>query len=135
MVQITGYHQGRSFPLGATVCPDGVNFSVFSRYGTALELLLFENVDDLMPSSVIPLDPQLNRTYYYWHVFVPGITAGQLYGYRVHGPFEPEKGHRFNPVKVLLDPYGKCIARPDGYNRQAARKPTKPCPGNEKRGC
>ena len=93
-----------------------------------LEVLLFENVDDLMPSRVISLDPQWNRTYYYWHVFVPGITAGQLYGYRVHGPFEPEKGHRFNPVKVLLDPYGKCIARPDGYNRQAACKPANHVP-------
>jgi glycogen operon protein len=128
MVQSTGYRQGQSFPLGATVCPEGVNFSVFSRYGTALELLLFEDVDDLMPSSAIALDPRLNRTYYYWHVFVPGITAGQLYGYRVHGPFEPEKGHRFNPVKVLLDPYGKCMARPDGYNRAAACKPVSHVP-------
>ncbi len=128
MVQITGYHQGRSFPLGATVWPDGVNFSVFSKNATSLELLLFENAGDLMPSSEVPLDPQLNRTYYYWHVFIPGITAGQLYGYRAHGPFEPEKGHRFDPVKVLLDPYGKCIARPDGYNREAARKPASHVP-------
>jgi isoamylase len=128
MVQGAGHLQGRSFPLGATVYPDGVNFSVFSRYATALEVLLFENVDDLMPSRAIPLDPQGNRTYYYWHVFVPGIPAGQLYGYRAHGPFEPEKGHRFNPVKVLLDPYGKCIARPDSYNRRAACQPANHAP-------
>ncbi len=128
MVQGTGHRQGRSFPLGATVYPDGVNFSVFSRYGTALELLLFENADDLTPSRVIPLDPQRNRTYYYWHVFVPGITAGQLYGYRAQGPFEPEKGHRFNPVKVLLDPYGKCMARPDSYDRRAACQPANHAP-------
>ena len=128
MVQITGSHQGRSFPLGATVYPEGVNFSVFSRYATALELVLFKHVEDLMPSGVTPLDPQLNRTYYYWHVFIPGITAGQLYGYRAHGPFEPEEGHRFNPVKVLLDPYGKCIARPDGYTRKAACQPTSRAP-------
>ena len=128
MVQGTGHRQGRSFPLGATVYSDGVNFSVFSRHATALELLLFENVDDLAPSTVIPLDPRWNRTYYYWHAFVPGLTAGQLYGYRAHGPFEPEKGHRFNPVKVLLDPYGKCIARPDSYNRRAACQPTNHAP-------
>jgi glycogen operon protein len=125
---IVDYRQGRSFPLGATVYPDGVNFSVFSRYAAALELLLFENVDDLMPSSAIPLDPQWNRTYYYWHVFVPGITAGQLYGYRAHGPFEPQEGLRFNPVKVLLDPYGKCMARPDSYNRRAACQPANHAP-------
>ncbi len=78
MAQVTGRHQSRSFPLGATLYPDGVNFSVFSRYATGLELLLFENADDLMPSREMPLDPQSNRTYYYWHGFVPGITAGQL---------------------------------------------------------
>ncbi len=128
MIQGTGHHQGLSFPLGATVYPDGVNFSVFSQYATALELLLFENADDLTPSRAIPLDPQWNRTYYYWHVFVPGITAGQLYGYRAYGPFEPEKGYRFNPVKVLLDPYGKCIARPDSYNRRAACEPANHAP-------
>jgi isoamylase len=120
--------QGRSFPLGATVYPDGVNFSIFSRHATALELLLFENADDLTPSHVIPLDPQWNRTYYYWHAFVPGVTAGQLYGYRAHGPFTPEKGQRFNPAKVLLDPYGKCIARPDSYNRRAACQPANHAP-------
>ncbi len=122
MVQVASHPQGRSFPLGATVYPKGVNFSVFSRRATALEVLLFDHVDDLTPSRVIPLDPQVNRTYYYWHVFVPGIAAGQLYGYRAEGPFEPEKGYRFNPAKVLLDPYGKCLARPDGYRRQAAHE-------------
>ena len=114
--------QSRSFPLGATVYPEGVNFSVFSKNSTAVDLLLFEKVDDLNPSCVIKLDPQKNRTYHYWHIFVPGIKAGQLYGYRVHGPFDPERGLRFNPDKVLLDPYGKCIARPKGYRRKAARE-------------
>jgi pullulanase/glycogen debranching enzyme len=128
MIQGTGHRQGRSFPLGATVHPDGVNFSVFSRYATALELLLFENADDLTPSRAILLDPQWNRTYYYWHVFVPGLTAGQLYGYRAHGPFEPQEGLRFNPAKVLLDLYGKCLARPDSYNRRAACQPANHAP-------
>lgn len=122
-VPVTSSPRGRSFPLGATVSPEGVNFSIFSRRATALELLLFENVDDLMPARALMLDPQSNRTYYYWHVFVPGITAGQLYGYRAHGPFEPHEGLRFDPTRVLLDPYGKCLARPDGYQRAAAHPP------------
>ena len=69
---------------------------------------------------MIPLDPRTHRTYHYWHVFVPGIGAGQAYAYRAYGPFEPENGLRFDPDKVLLDPYGRCVARPPGYNRSAA---------------
>jgi glycogen operon protein len=86
-------------------------------------LLFFDRVDDAKPSRVIYLDPRTNRTYHYWHVFVPGVTAGQLYGYRVHGPYKPEQGLRFDPNKVLLDPYGKCIAQPMGYSRAAACQP------------
>jgi glycogen operon protein len=123
MTRIATHNQGRSFPLGATVYSDGVNFSVFSKHGMAVELLLFDLVDDLEPSCVIKPDPEVNRTYHYWHAFVPGLKAGQLYGYRVHGPFEPEHGLRFNPVKVLLDPYAKCIARPATYQREAACDP------------
>ena len=72
---------------------------------------------------MIDLDPRTNRTYHYWHAFVPDVTAGQLYGYRVAGPFDPTRGLRFDPNKVLLDPYGKCIARPAGRSREAARQP------------
>jgi glycogen operon protein len=114
---------GRSFPLGATIYPDGANFSVFSKQSEGVQLLLFDRADDSKPSCVIELDRRINRTYHYWHVFVPGITAGQLYAYRVLGPFEPEQGLRFDRDKVLLDPYGRSIARPEGYNRDAARKP------------
>ena len=114
---------GRSFPLGATLYPQGVNFSVFSKGSEAVELLLFDHVDDPKPSRVIELDRRTNRTYHYWHVYVPGITAGQLYAYRVRGPYLPERGLRFEPGKVLLDPYGRCIARPAGYSRDAARRP------------
>ena len=64
-----------------------------------------------------------NRTYHYWHVFVPGVSVGQIYGYRVRGPFQPERGLRFDPDKVLIDPYGRCIARPSFYSRAAAIKP------------
>lgn len=114
---------GRSFPLGATLYPDGVNFSVFSKGSESLELLLFDNVDDPAPSRVIGLDRVTNRTYHYWHVFVPRVAAGQLYAWRARGPFAPDKGLRFDPGKVLLDPYGRCIARPALYNHDAACKP------------
>ena len=114
---------GRSFPLGATICPNGVNFSLFSKQSEAVELLFFDRVDDPEPSRVFSLDRLINRTYHYWHVFVPEVTAGQLYAYRVRGPLDPERGLRFDPDKALLDPYGRCIAKPAGYSRDAARKP------------
>jgi len=117
------HDRGKSFPLGATLTDGGANFSVFAKRSTVAQLLLFDRADDGEPSRVINLDPRTNRTYHYWHAFVPGITAGQLYGYRVAGPFVPAKGLRFDPSKVLLDPYGKCIARPAGRVREAARKP------------
>ena len=110
-------NSGNSFPLGATVCPGGVNFSSFSKSATAVKLLLFDRADDSKPVRTIHLEPKINRTYHYWHVFVPDIQAGQIYGYRVHGPFEPERGMRFDPQKVLLDPYGKAVVVPETYNR------------------
>src|SRR5690348_17028439 len=85
---------GRSYPLGATIVPGGANFSVFSRGGSGVELLLFEQPDDSRAARVIPLDPAVNRTYHYWHVFVPGVGPGQFYGYRVNGPWDPAKGMR-----------------------------------------
>ena len=72
------------------------------------------------PTRAIDLEPRKHRTYHYWHVFVPGIRAGQLYGYRVTGPFAPEHGLRFDPSKVLLDPYGRAVVVPEGYSRQMA---------------
>src|SRR5215470_3115239 len=113
--------RGKSFPLGATLVPGGANFSVFAKHSTAAQLLLFDDIDPARPSRVIELDPRTNRTYHYWHVFVPGVAAGQIYGYRISGPFHPERGLRFDPDKVLLDPYGKCIAWPAGRSREAAR--------------
>ncbi len=114
---------GQSFPLGATVYPGGVNFSVFSKNCEAVELLLFDDVDEARPAYVIPLDPYKNRTFYYWHAFVRGIKPGQLYGYRVHGPFAPEKGLRFDGTKVLLDPYTRAVKIGPRYDRQAAAHP------------
>ena len=113
---------GRNYPLGATVCPDGVNFCVFSRNCDALELLLFDDVDDQRPVRTIQLDPNRNRTFYYWHVFVPGIGPGQLYGYRAYGPCAPEQGHRFDGEKILLDPYVQAVAVGTNYDREAAAR-------------
>jgi isoamylase len=122
-IAVAAVEPGASFPLGASLVANGVNFSVFSKHATAVQLLLFDRVDDARPSRVIDLDPHTHRTYHYWHAFVPGIGAGQLYGFRVHGPFAPERGMRFDAQKVLMDPYAKCIARPAGESRAAASLP------------
>ena len=111
---------GRSAPLGATVGEGGVNFSLFSRTATGVALLLFDRDDDARPARVITLDPVANRTYHYWHTFVPGVQPGQIYGYRVSGPSDPARGLRFDPGKVLLDPYGREVVVPVGYAREAA---------------
>ena len=113
---------GSSAPLGATVLPDGVNFSLYSRDASRIELLFFDGEQDERPARVVSLDPVTHRTYHYWHVFVPGLRAGQLYGYRIHGPFDPSKGMRFDPSKVLLDPYGRGVAVPKNYSREAAQE-------------
>jgi glycogen operon protein len=123
---------GQSFPLGATVCRngskssdaangyDGVNFCVFSKNCSAIELLLFNGASDAAPARAIYLDPEQNRTFYYWHVFVKGLPPGQLYGYRAHGPFVPEKGLRFDGKKVLVDPYARAVMVGESYQRKAA---------------
>ena len=113
---------GRPSPLGATVAHGGVNFSLFSRSATGVELLLFDREDDEKPSRVVALDPVANRSYHYWHVFVPGVGAGQIYGYRVSGPSDPAHGLRFDPAKLLLDPYSREVAVPAGYTREAASR-------------
>ena len=114
---------GGPHPLGIRVDATGVNFSVFSRSADRLELLLYDRVDDELASRVISLDPLQNRTYHYWHVFVPGLAAGQIYAYRAHGPFDPLRGLRFDSDKVLLDPYGRALAIPTDYQRSAASRP------------
>jgi glycogen operon protein len=104
--------------LGATILPGGVNFSVFSRQATRIEVLLFDDPAAAQPTSVIDLDPRTHRTYHYWHIFVPGIGAGQVYAYRAFGPFDPGRGLRFDPSKALLDPYGRAVVVPELYRRQ-----------------
>jgi isoamylase len=114
---------GHSAPLGATFQKKGVNFSIYSKHATAVELLLFDDVDDLLPSREMSLDPVTQRSYHYWHIFVPRLKPGQLYAYRVTGSQTPERGLRFDPAKVLLDPYGKGVVVPAAYSRGAACEP------------
>jgi len=99
-----------------------VNFSVFSYHATHVELLLFDTEDAAQPSRVVDLASGTNRTSHYWHVHLADIKAGQFYGYRMSGPFAPEVGHRFDPEKVLLDPYARAISWKN-YERHAASKP------------
>ncbi|MFO0864821.1 MAG: glycogen debranching protein GlgX [Gemmataceae bacterium] len=115
--------EGSSCPLGATVVESGVNFSLFSRTASSVELLLFDRVDDAKPSNIVRLDAHANRSYHYWHCFVPGIRPGQMYAYRVDGPRQPDRGLRFDAEKVLIDPYGRGVAVPDGYDRRKATEP------------
>ena len=113
---------GRSYPLGVVLHRGGANFCVFAQHATSVELLLFDRADDARPKRVILLDPVENRTFYYWHTFLPGVEAGQIYGYRVFGPYDPEVGHRFDGSKVLLDPYSPAVVYGELFSRQAATR-------------
>jgi isoamylase len=99
--------RGSPEPLGANPLPEGVNFSFFSMNATGVELLLFTTCDAPEPFQVIRLDPSVNKSFHFWHVFVRGLHAGAHYAYRVDGPFDPASGHRFNRNKVLIDPYAR----------------------------
>jgi isoamylase len=99
---------GRSYPLGATWDGAGVNFALFSEHATKVELCLFDSHESTAESHRITLCEHTDQV---WHAYLPDVEPGQLYGYRVYGPYRPAKGHRFNPGKVLLDPYAKGIGR------------------------
>jgi isoamylase len=116
------HRAGHTAPLGAIPTLRGTNFSVFSRHATGVELLLFDGIDDARPARAIRIDPSVHRTYHYWHVFVPDVRPGQIYGYRVEGPRDPANGLRFDPAKVLLDPYGRRVVVPSDYSREGARR-------------
>lgn len=120
---MTSIRIGRCAPLGATVCDGGVNFSLYSRSATGVELNFFDHPDDAKPSRVVRFDPALHRRYHYWHQFVPSVEPGQLYGYRVEGPIDPARGQRFDSSKLLLDPYAKAIVVPQNYCRATATAP------------
>jgi isoamylase len=98
---------GKPYPLGATWAGDGVNFAIFAEHATGVELCLFDNLDAPHERIRVPLREQ---TEYVWHAFLADVRPGQLYGYRVHGPYDPAHGLRFNDSKLLLDPYAKSIA-------------------------
>jgi glycogen operon protein len=100
---------GSPFPLGATWDGSGVNFALYSEHATKVELCLFDSPDATLESLCVPL---VDRTDTVWHVYLPDARPGQLYGYRVYGPWSPLEGHRFNPAKVLIDPYARAIGRP-----------------------
>lgn len=113
---------GVSFPLGATYQGKGVNFSIFSKNATGVTLLLFKEVNSREPFAEYRLDPNTNKTDHYWHIFVEDLDVGTLYGFRVDGPWQPERGLRFDSSKVLLDPYAKITHFPDNYLRQVAAR-------------
>src|SRR5215831_616256 len=114
---------GNSSPLGATLARGGANFSVYSRNAIGVELLFFDHEDSKLPSRAFRLDPYVNRTYHYWHIFVPQVEPGQIYAYRVEGAFSPSNGLRFDASKLLLDPYGRRVVVPRNYDREAASNP------------
>ena len=104
---------GAPYPLGATWDGLGVNFAIFSEHATRVELCLFDGPDAEVESLTIPLPEQTDMV---WHGYLPGAQPGQLYGYRVHGPFAPQAGHRFNPNKLVLDPYARVVGRALRWN-------------------
>ncbi|HVZ21907.1 MAG TPA: glycogen debranching protein GlgX [Vicinamibacterales bacterium] len=99
---------GQPYPLGATWTGLGVNFAIYSTHATRVELCLFDSADATQPSACVPLPEHTDMV---WHGYFPDVRPGQLYGYRVHGPYDPAAGHRFNPNKVLMDPYAKSVGR------------------------
>ena len=110
---------GHPRPLGATVSRDGVNFSLYARHATAVEILFFEHAHDEQPIWTYRFDPDTNRTYDYWHAFIQGVRGGQFYAYRVDGVSDPRRGHRYNRNKVLVDPYARGYVM-DYYSRAEA---------------
>jgi glycogen operon protein len=100
---------GSPYPLGATWDGEGVNFALFSEHATAVKLLLFDDPRAGVPSTVISFNETTDQV---WHAYLPDVRPGTLYGYKVEGPYEPERGHRFNPAKLLIDPYAKAVSGP-----------------------
>ena len=119
---------GRALPLGAHLRGDGVNFAIFSRHATGVRLDLFDHAEDAIPARSIILDAARNKTGDIWHVWLEGIAPGQLYGFRIAGPYAPHEGHRFNPNKLLVDPYATAIAPIAGhdFHRAVGYDPTSP---------
>jgi isoamylase len=98
---------GYPYPLGATWLCNGVNFALFSETAASVDLCLFESPDARQENIRIPMTEHTDQV---WHIFLPDVRPGQLYGFRVFGPYDPERGVRFNSSKLLIDPYAKAIA-------------------------
>ncbi len=104
---------GSPRPIGASWDGEGVNFAIASEHATRVELCLFDAPDAPRESARVLLPERSDRV---WHAYLPDVRPGQLYGYRVHGPYEPGRGHRFNPAKLLLDPYARAISGRVAWN-------------------
>lgn len=107
MIKTLETHTGKPYPLGATWDGNGVNFALYSENAEGVDLCLFNSLEDDLETIKVPFK---ERTHHVWHAYLPGIQPGQLYGYRVSGPYKPADGHRFNAYKLLLDPYAKAIS-------------------------
>jgi glycogen operon protein len=104
---------GSPYPLGATWDGSGVNFALFSEHATGVQLCFFDSPDDPIERLCVPLTERTDRV---WHGYLPDVRVGQVYGYRVQGPWDPGRGFRFNPAKMLLDPYARVVARPPRHH-------------------
>jgi glycogen operon protein len=117
----TGIRTGSPLPLGIQERCGGVNFAIFSRHASRVQLELFDHPEDAVPTRLINLDSARNRTGDVWHVWIEGIGSGQLYAYRMDGPYEPREGHRFNFNRLLLDPFATAISRLPPWDFASAR--------------
>jgi glycogen operon protein len=99
---------GQPYPLGATWTGLGVNFAIFSAHATKVEICFFDAPNAARESACVPLPEHTDMV---WHGYFPDVRPGQLYGFRVHGPYDPQAGHRFNPHKILIDPYARSVGR------------------------
>ena len=132
MVEVSEHadvRRGVPLPLGPHESGKGVNFTFFSRHAGRVRLELFDHPEDAAPARVIDLDPARHRTGDMWHVWIEGIRPGQLYGYRVDGPYRPNDGHRFNFNKLLLDPFATAISRLSTWEFEPARGDDPACLG------
>ena len=119
LCEVQAVRSGVALPLGAHPRGEGVNFAIFSRHATGVRLDLFAHPEDAMPTRSIILDAARNKTGDIWHVWLAGIRPGQLYGFRIAGPYAPHDGHRFNPNKLVVDPYATAIVSLPGDFRAA----------------
>ncbi|MEJ2326435.1 MAG: glycogen debranching enzyme, partial [Chromatiaceae bacterium] len=118
---------GRRYPVGATVEDDGVNFSVYSRHATGGELLLYETALSAEPFQVIRLDPEVNHTFFSWHVLVVDLPPGTHYAWRMEGPFDPRgNGWRFDSAVELVDPWARAVNICDWDRWQRAHTGVRP---------